>query len=87
MATGVTRHGQAIDPGEPEIGHDQVRALPVDQRHRVRPGVGAKGHVAATPREALTVRDEIRLVIDHQDGPSHAVSSADQLSNRGARPG
>jgi hypothetical protein len=75
----VARHGQAIHPREPEIGHHQIRPLAVDQRHRVRPGVGAQGLVAHTPEEPLTVRDEIRLVIDDQDGPSHPLSSVDTL--------
>ena len=30
MATGVPRHGQAVDPGEPEIGYHQIRPLAVD---------------------------------------------------------
>jgi hypothetical protein len=76
--TGVARHGQPINPGEPEIGHHQIRPLAIDQRDRVRPGMGPKGHVARARENPLTVRDEIRLVIDDQDGPSHLLSSVDR---------
>ena len=87
MATGVARHGQAVDPGEPEIGHYQIRPLAVDQRDCVRPGVGPKGLVARALEKPLAVRDEIRLVIDDQDGSSHSLPSVDDKSNRGARAG
>jgi hypothetical protein len=73
MATGVACHDQAIGPGEPEIGHHQVRPLSVDQRDRVRPRVGPKGLVPCALEKPLTVRDEIRLVIDDQDGPFQDV--------------
>ena len=87
MVTGVTRHGQTIDPGEPEIGHYQIRPLAVDQRDCVRPGVGPKGLVARALQKPLAVRDEIRLVIDDQDGSSHSLPCWMGKSNRGARAG
>jgi hypothetical protein len=49
--------------------------------------VGAKGNVADTAEEALAVRNEIRLVVDDQDGSSHAVVLRRISSNRGAKPG
>jgi hypothetical protein len=69
----MARHGQTIRPGKPEIGHHQIRVLPVDQRHRVGPGVSAKRSVTDALKQALTVRNEIRLVVDHQDRLTHAI--------------
>ena len=79
VAAGVARHGQTVRPGEPEVGHDQIRLLPVDQRHRFGPGVSPKGCVTDALKEPLAVRDEIRLVIDDQDWfESHGLLGRDR---------
>ena len=77
-ATGVARHGQPINTGEPEIGHHQIRPPTIDQRDCVRPGVGPKGLVACALEKPLAVRDEIRLVVDDQNGSRHSLPSTDE---------
>jgi hypothetical protein len=73
VATGVARHGQTVRSGEPKVGHDQIRLLPVDQRQRLNSSMSAKGNMAEAQEEALAVRDEIGLVIDDQDGSRQPV--------------
>ena len=85
MATGVARHGQPINTGEPEIGHHQIRPPTIDQRDRVRPGVGPKGLVADALEKPLAVRDEVRLVVDDQMVRVTRCPRRTSRSNRGAR--
>jgi hypothetical protein len=75
MAAGVTHHRQTIDPRKPEVGHDEIRVLAVEECQGIGPGVGAEGGVADALKEPLAARDKVRLVVDHQDRPSHRVRS------------
>ena len=71
MGAGVTRHGQAIGVREPEVRHDEIRLVAIDQRHGLGTGVGTERLVASTPEKPLTARDKLRLVIDDQNGSAH----------------
>src|SRR5262245_3275221 len=75
MPTGVACHRQTVGPRKPQVGHDQIRFRPVDQRHGFGPGMSPKRDVSRTLEEARAVRNEIGLVVDDQDGSSHAVAS------------
>ena len=75
MGAGVTCHSQAICSREPKVSHDEIRLLPIDQRHRLRAGVGPKGHVTQTLEKPLAARDEFQLVVDDQDSVSHVLAN------------
>ena len=74
LGAGVTRHGQAIGLREPEVRHDEIRLVAIDQRHGLGAGVGTKRLVASTPEKPLTARDKLRLVIDDQNRSAHMLA-------------
>jgi hypothetical protein len=71
----VARHGQAINSGKPEVGHDQVRRLSADRLDCLEARVGLEARVAEPPEEPLAVRDQIRFIVDDEDRPGHGRST------------
>ena len=59
LGTSVTRHGQAIGLREPEVRHDEIRLVTIDQRDRLGTGVGPERHVASAPEKPLTARHKL----------------------------